>query len=89
MNDLSEGRVDSFEEIARSENKGERHIRYLAPLAFVSPRIVEAIVNGRAPADLTVSGLARTLPHNWTAQEHKIGIKRPGKQKQHRREAMF
>ena len=74
MNDLSEGRVDSFEEIARSENKGERHIRYLAPLALVSPRIVEAIANGSAPADLTVTMLARALPHGWAAQEHKLGI---------------
>jgi hypothetical protein len=37
MNDLTEGRVNSFEEIARSENKAERHIRHLAPLAFASP----------------------------------------------------
>jgi hypothetical protein len=41
------GRVNSFEEIARSENKVERHIRQLAPLAFVSPRIAETIVNVR------------------------------------------
>ena len=41
MADLVEGRVNSFEEIARSENKVERHIPDLAPLA-VSPRIVEA-----------------------------------------------
>jgi site-specific DNA recombinase len=73
MNDLSEGRVNSFEEIARSENKVERHIRHLAPLAFVSPRIVEAIANGSAPADLTVTRLARGLPHGWAAQEHKLG----------------
>jgi site-specific DNA recombinase len=74
MNDLTEGRVNSFEAIARSENKVERHIRHLAPLAFVSPRIVEAIANGSAPADLTVSSLARALPHSWAAQEHKLGI---------------
>ena len=74
MNDLSEGRVNSFEEIARIENKVERHIRHLAPLAFVSPRIVEAIANGSAPADLTVTMLARALPHGWAAQEHKLGI---------------
>jgi site-specific DNA recombinase len=74
MNDLSEGRVGSFEEIARSENKVERHIRHLAPLAFVSPRIIEAIANGSAPADLTVTRLARALPHGWAAQEHKLGI---------------
>jgi hypothetical protein len=38
-----EGRAASFDEIAQRENKVERHIRYLAPLAFVSQRIVEAI----------------------------------------------
>jgi site-specific DNA recombinase len=74
MNDLTEGRVNSFVEIARSENKVERHIRHLAPLAFVSPRIVEAIASGSAPADLTVSSLARALLHSWAAQEHKFGI---------------
>jgi hypothetical protein len=70
----AKGRVTSFEEIARSENKVERHIRHLASLAFVSPRIVEAIANGSAPADLTVTTLARALPHGWAAQEHKFGI---------------
>jgi hypothetical protein len=62
MNDLTEGRVKSFEEIARSENKVERHIRRLIPLAFVSPRIVEAIANGSAPADLTVTSLTSARP---------------------------
>jgi len=74
MNDLAEGRVESFEEIAQRENKVERHIRYLAPLAFVSPRIVEAIANGSAPADLTVSSLARTLPHSWAGQEKNLSV---------------
>ena len=69
MNDLSEGRVNSFEEIARSENKVERHIRRLAPLAFVSPRIVEAIANRCAPADLTVTSLTSALPRSRTKQE--------------------
>jgi hypothetical protein len=40
----------------------------------VSPRIVEAIANGNAPVDLTVSALARTLPHSWAEQERKLGI---------------
>ena len=74
MNDLAEGRVKSFDDIALREDKVERHVRFLAPLAFVSPRIIEAIANGSAPADLTVSALARTLPHGWAAQERKLGI---------------
>jgi site-specific DNA recombinase len=74
MSDLAEGRAASFDEIAQRENKVERHIRYLAPLAFVSPGIIEAIANGNAPADLTVSTLARGLPHGWAEQERKLGI---------------
>jgi site-specific DNA recombinase len=74
MNDLTEGRVKSFEEIARSENKVERHIRRLIPLAFLSPRIVEAIANGSAPADLTVTSLTSALPHSWTKQQKKFGV---------------
>ena len=66
MNDLTEGRINSFEEIARSQNKVERHIRRLIPLAFVSPRIVEAIANGNAPADLTITSLTSALPRSWT-----------------------
>jgi len=34
MEDLVAGRVNSFQEIAKSEGKVERYIRYLAPLAY-------------------------------------------------------
>jgi site-specific DNA recombinase len=74
MDDLVEGRVSFFQEIAKSEGKVERHIRYVAPLAYLSPRIVEAIENGTAPADLTVTSLARALPHGWAEPEQKLGI---------------
>ena len=37
IEDLAHGRVASFAAIARREGKVERHIRLLAPLAFVSP----------------------------------------------------
>ena len=40
----------------------------------MSPRIVEVIANGSAPADLTVTRLARALPHGGAAQENKFGI---------------
>ena len=74
MNDLSEGRINSFEEIAQSEKKVVRHIRRLIPLAFVSPLVVEAIANGSAPADLTVTLLTGALPLNWNEQEKKFGV---------------
>ncbi len=69
VDDLASGRAQSFAEIAARENKVERHIRFLAPLAFVSPRIVSAIASGEAPDDLTVTALAKALPPLWTQQE--------------------
>jgi site-specific DNA recombinase len=53
---------------------GERHIRLLAPLAFLSPRIIAAIIDGTAPADLTVTGLAKALPYSWAEQERRFGL---------------
>ena len=74
IDDIQLGRIASFSEIAKREDQGERHIRLLAPLAFVSPRIIAAIVDGSAPADLTVTGLARALPYSWAEQEQAIGL---------------
>ena len=59
----------SFAEIATQEGCGERQVRFLAPLAFVSPVVVRAIADGRAPADLTITSLVRSLPLEWVAQE--------------------
>jgi len=39
--------------------------RLLAPLAFVSPRIVAALLDGSAPADLTLTMLTHALSHSW------------------------
>ena len=61
-------------EIAEREVQGERHIRLLVPLAFLSPRIVATIVDGTAPTDLTVTGLAKALPYSWGEQEQRFSL---------------
>jgi site-specific DNA recombinase len=72
IDDLAHGRAASFAAIARREGKVERHVRLLAPLAFVSPRIVSALLDGTAPAKLTLATLARALPDSWTEQERRL-----------------
>jgi site-specific DNA recombinase len=74
MDDLAHGRVASFAAIARREAKVERHIRLLAPLAFLSPRIVSRLLDGTAPADLTITALARALPWSWAEQERRLEL---------------
>ncbi|GAC1554905.1 MAG: hypothetical protein NVS2B5_15100 [Beijerinckiaceae bacterium] len=71
---IRSGKVASLDEIAIAEQIGERHVRRLLPLAFLAPRIVEAIIDGTAPAGLTVSRLTEALPHAWTDQENTFGF---------------
>jgi site-specific DNA recombinase len=66
--------ANSFATIARREGLAERHVRFLASLAYLSPRIMEAIAEGRAPGNLNVSNLARALPLTWRDQEQRIGV---------------
>jgi hypothetical protein len=75
--DLISGRVLSVSEIARREKLDRRSVHRLLRLGFLSPRIVEAIAEGRQPPDLTVIGLTRRvdLPLLWSAQEQALGIR--------------
>jgi DNA invertase Pin-like site-specific DNA recombinase len=65
LDDLASGRVQSFAEIAKREGKVERHIRLLAPLAFLPPRTLAAIADGTFRQDVTVTTLARAVPFSW------------------------
>jgi site-specific DNA recombinase len=71
---LAHGRIGNFAVIAGREGRVERHIRLLMPLAFLSPRIVSALLEGTAPADLTITALARALPWSWAEQERRLGL---------------
>jgi hypothetical protein len=71
--EIRSGKVTSLNEIAITEQIGERHVRRLLPLAFLAPTI-EAITNGTAPAGLTVSRMAEALAHGWAEQETMFGF---------------
>jgi hypothetical protein len=69
--ELISGRVRSVDEIARREGLDRRSLRRLIPLGFLSPRVLEAILEGHQPPDLGVMALTRRidLPLLWSAQE--------------------
>ncbi len=76
FDDLVSGRAASTVEIAKREKLGERHVRRLIRLAFLSPRIVEAIAEGRQPAELNAEILKHfKLPFEWQLQKRNIGIR--------------
>jgi len=70
-------RVRSVDEFARREGIDRRSVRRLLPLGFLSPRVVEAIVEGRQPPDLSVIALTRRidLPLLSSAQGQTLGLR--------------
>ena len=74
--ELACGRVRSLTDIARHEGIAQRYVERLSRLAFVAPRIVEAICQGRQPADLNAETLLNRidLPLEWSAQLKAMGI---------------
>jgi site-specific DNA recombinase len=71
--EVRSGKVASVYEIAIAKQIGERHICRLLPLAFLAPTIVEAIIDGTAPAGLTVSRMTEALPRGGADQEKMFG----------------
>jgi site-specific DNA recombinase len=67
ISDLAAGRVGSIGEIANREGKVERHIRLLAPLAFVSPKLIANIASGDAPPP-RITDFARRVAYSWKQQ---------------------
>jgi site-specific DNA recombinase len=79
IDDIVSGRVQSFDEIAEREGKVERHIRLLAPLAFIPPRTLAAIIDGSAPHDATVTALAQAMPYRWNrSPDGQVSQQSPG-----------
>jgi hypothetical protein len=70
--ELATGRVRSLQELAKRDGISRRYIRRLVGLAFLSPPLVEAILQGRQSVELTATRLTELdLPLDWTEQ-HKL-----------------
>jgi site-specific DNA recombinase len=68
---LTDGSGIGRKEVASRFRVHPEDVSRLLPVAFLSPRIVEAILTGQQPADLSVRHLTRAidLPNSWAAQE--------------------
>jgi DNA invertase Pin-like site-specific DNA recombinase len=68
---LTDGTVQSIADLAKQCGVHRADISRVLPLAFLSPKIVDAILTGRQPVELTSRRLARLLdlPLNWHNQE--------------------
>ena len=73
--DLLAGRVESVAAIAVREGVLSNYVRRLIRVAFLAPKIVEAIAAGDQPPELTAKALTERieLPLLWSEQERSVG----------------
>jgi len=72
---LIDGSIGSIIEFADQMNIHHADAKRLIPLGYLAPRIIEDILNGQQPAELTVSRLRRVndLPLLWSEQRTFLG----------------
>jgi len=75
--ELVSGKVKTISDIAKREGVTGPAISCRIQLAFLAPDIVEAIIAGRQPADLTTQKLIRgtDLPLDWAEQRRILGFR--------------
>ena len=70
--ELVSGRARSLQELAKRDGISRRYIRRLVGLTFLSPQLVEAILQGRQPVELTATRVTELdLPLDW-AEQHRL-----------------
>ncbi len=73
---LERGDAGSISQIAQDEQVSGSYVSRVLRLAFLAPDIVEAIMDGRHPVDLTAERLLihENLPLNWREQRRQLGF---------------
>jgi DNA invertase Pin-like site-specific DNA recombinase len=68
--DLVAGRFPTMRALANAYNKDERYVARILQLAFLAPAMVDAILAGRHPIEMTAQGLITRLemPTSWAQQ---------------------
>ena len=73
---LASGEAKSVRDLAQKVSAEETVVSRALPLAFLAPDVVEAILAGRQPIELTSLRLRRAshLPGDWAAQRRLLGF---------------
>ncbi len=73
---IASGKHSTVREIAREAEVDEGDVSRFLPLAFLAPDIVEAILSGKQPVELTAEKLKRlrSLPKSWEEQRQLLGL---------------
>jgi len=74
---LENGTHATIAEIAAAEKMNESYVGRVLRLTLLAPVVVEAILGGRQPAEMTLAVLMRPFPINWQTQSESFRSKTP------------
>jgi hypothetical protein len=69
---LYEGKFTSIEDLSAAEKINPSYVSRVLRLAFLSPKVVQAIMDGKQPAWLTMKDLLRPHSNDWSEQERAL-----------------
>jgi site-specific DNA recombinase len=72
-----QGKLTGRRSIAKATGMDERYVTRIFQFAFLAPDIVESILDGRQPANMTLQTFRIPVPIEWAAQRQLLGF--PGK----------
>ena len=70
---LDAGVYATIEDLARAKGIGKTYVSQVLRLALLAPEIVEAILDGRQPAELQLDDLLEGFPLAWVGQRSSLG----------------
>lgn len=71
---LMTGQVSNLKMLAKQENVTHRYVSRLIKMAYLSPDIMEAIIKGDTPSNLTVGRLRDRFSYDWDEQHKELGF---------------
>ena len=69
---LYDGTYATIEDLAAAEKINPSYVSRILRLAYLSPVVVQAILDGKHPAWLTMRHLLQPFPTDWKQQEKKL-----------------
>jgi site-specific DNA recombinase len=71
---IIEGKAWGRRTLSKQTGLDERYVSRILQCAFLAPDIVEAILDGRQPADFSLEQLRSRLPLSWAEQRQRFGF---------------
>jgi site-specific DNA recombinase len=73
MRSLQDGKYGSIEQLAKARNLHPKVVRQALRLAFLSPDVTSAILEGRQPRGLSLARIPKLLPLSWVEHRRMLG----------------